>query len=81
MLTRSRRKKLLNNGACESDLHLYTLEHRPVIRTNMIEFSMFETLALLLCVLFLLMVFIKTDWFILHKQYGYNYRIFRKAWI
>ena len=81
MLTRSRRKELLDNGACESDLHLYTLEHHVKVRSKMTEFSVFETIAVFLCVLFLLLVFVKTDWVIRLYQHDYNYRIFRKAWI
>ena len=81
MLTRSRRKNLLENGTSEENVRLYTLEYRPDIRTDRVELSMFETLAVLLCMLFLLMVFVKTDWVMSFHQYDYNYRIFRKAWI
>lgn len=81
MLTRSRRKNLLENGASEENVRLYTLEYRPAVRTNMSELSVFETLAVLFCILFLMMVFVKTDWVIPFHQYDYNYRIFRKAWI
>ena len=81
MLTRSRRKNLLENGASEENVRLYTLEYRPDIRSDMIELSVLETLAILSCLLFLLMVFVKTDWVIAFHQYDYNYRIFRKAWI
>ena len=81
MLTRSRRKNLLENGTSEENVRLYTLEYRPVVRTNMSELSVFETLAVLLCFLFLFMVFVKTDWIRSFHQYDYNYRIFRKAWI
>lgn len=81
MLTRSRRKELLNNGACESDLHLYTLEDHVMVKNSVNEFSVFESIAVFLCVLFLLIVFVKTDWVIRLYQHDYNYRIFRKAWI
>lgn len=81
MLTRSRRKNLLENGASEENVRLYTLEYRPVIKTDMSELSVFETLAVLLCLIFLMIVFVKTDWVISFHQYDYNYRIFRKAWI
>lgn len=78
MLTRSRRKELLDKGACEIDLRLYTLEHRVMVRSKVIELSVFETFAVLLCVLFLLMVFVKTDWIMkLYHNNGYNYRLFR----
>lgn len=81
MLTRSRRKNLLESGTSEENVRLYTLEDRVMVKNSVIEFSVFETLAVLTCLLFLLMVFVKTDWFIPFHQYDYNYRIFRKAWI
>lgn len=82
MLTRSRRKELLDNGSCESDLHLYTLEDRVMVRSKVNELSVFETIAILLCVLFLLMVFVKTDWIMkLYHNNGYNYRLFRTTWL
>lgn len=82
MLTRSRRKELLDNGACERDLRLYTLEHRVIVKNNVTQISVFEKLAVLFCVLFLLMVFVKTDWIMkLYHNNGYNYRLFRTTWL
>lgn len=82
MLTRSRRKELLDNGACEENVRLYTLEHRAMVKNKVIALSVFETIAILLCVLFLLMVFVKTDWIMkLYHNNGYNYRIFRTTWL
>jgi len=78
MLTRSRRKELLDNGVCEKeDTCLYTLDQRPLKKTKAVELSVFETIAILMCVLFLLMVFVKTDWIMKLYHYGYNYRLFR----
>ncbi len=82
MLTRSRRKELLDNGACESDLHLYTLEDIVMVRSKVTELSVFETIVVLLVILFLLIVFVKTDWIMkLYHNNGYNYRLFRTTWL
>ena len=77
MLTRSRRKELLDNGACEENVHLYTLKHRVMVKNSVTQLSVFEVLAVLFMILFLLLVFVKTDWFMSFYQYGYNYRLFR----
>lgn len=77
MLTRSRRKEILDDGVCEEDLYLYTLDQRPLKKTKEIELSVFEVLAIFLMLLFLLMVFVKTDWIMKLYHYGYNYRLFR----
>ena len=78
MLTRSRRKEILDDGVCEKeDTCLYTLDQRPLKKTKEVELSVFEVLAIFLVLLFLLMVFVKTDWFMKLYHYGYNYRLFR----